>query len=197
MSALITHSVFHLNVLYIVTTLCFAPEWIGSFFQRPERTAQNRDRGSHLVLFGAIVAGMFAAFALAFGQPAASLGWHQALQFWCGIGLMLAGLGFRWYAIRVLGKFFTRDVATRPGQYVVETGPYRLVRHPSYSGGLLMLLGAGLAMTNWLSLLVLCAAMLIGYGYRVHVEEQALCRDLGEPYREYMQRTHRFVPHVW
>jgi len=195
--ALVSVSHFHAVVLYVAMAVCFGPEWIGSFFQRPEKGARKRDRGSHLVLFVAIGFGFAAAFTLVNGFPAATLAWHQPLQFWAGIGLMLAGLVFRWYAIRVLGSFFTRDVATRPGQYVVDTGPYRWIRHPSYTGAGLMLLGTGLAMTNWASLSAIVLGTGIGYAYRIHVEERALCRDLGDPYREYMRRTRRLIPFVW
>jgi protein-S-isoprenylcysteine O-methyltransferase Ste14 len=142
--------------------------------------------------------GVLAAFCFVNADfPGTTSTWNQPLQFWLGIAVMLAGLGFRWYAIKVLGRFFTRTVATRTGQYVVDTGPYRLIRHPSYTGGLLMLLGMGIAVTNWASLVTIMLGALIGYGWRVHVEEQALCADLGDAYREYMKRTHRFVPFVW
>src|SRR6185312_7283182 len=116
---------------------------------------------SHAWLFIAMGVGVFAAFFLVNANfPGTTLTWNQPLQFWVGIALMLSGLAFRWYSIRVLGKFFTRDVATRPGQYVVDTGPYRRIRHPSYSGSLLMLLGTGLAMTNWASLLAIVSGAL-------------------------------------
>src|SRR5690242_9435768 len=113
--ALIAASHFHAVVLYVAMAICFGPEWVGSFIQRPEKGSTNRDRGSHVVLFLAISLGVAAAFTLVNGFPAGTLGWNQPLQFWTGIALMLSGLTFRWYAIRVLGKFFTRDVATRPG----------------------------------------------------------------------------------
>lgn len=198
MSALIMHSRFHLIVFYVVVFVCFAPEWLGTFFQRVEQGAVKRDRGSHAWLFAAMGAGVFAAFFLVNANfPGTTLTWNQPLQFWIGIGLMLAGLAFRWYAIHVLGKFFTRTVATRAGQYVVQNGPYRWIRHPSYSGALLMFLGMGIAMTNWAALLAIMVGAGIGYAYRVQVEERALCEDLGQPYRDYMQRTRRFIPHVW
>jgi protein-S-isoprenylcysteine O-methyltransferase Ste14 len=196
MQALIVQSHWHLVVFYVALAVCFAPEWLGSFFQRPEQGAVKRDRGSHLLIYVAMCVGVVIAFFCVNGAaPWATLTWRQALLFWIGVALMLAGLVFRWYAIKVLGKFFTRDVATRSGQYVVETGPYRLIRHPSYSGSLLMFLGMGLAMTNWASLLVLVLGALLGYAWRVHVEEQVLCADLGQPYRDYMLRTKRFIPY--
>jgi protein-S-isoprenylcysteine O-methyltransferase Ste14 len=198
MSALIVSSRFHLIVFYVAIFVCFAPEWLGTFLQRVERGAVKRDRGSHAWLLIAMGAGMFAAFFLVNAHfPGTTLTRNQPLQFWIGIAVMMAGLALRWYAIRLLGKFFTRTVATREGQYVVERGPYRLIRHPSYSGTLLMFLGMGIAMTNWAALLAIMAGAAIGYGYRVRVEEQALCADIGQPYRDYMLRTKRFVPFVW
>lgn len=196
-TALIAQSHFYWVLLDVVLAICYAPECVGSFFQNPEKGAAHRDRGSYVVLLVSMFVGIFLAFLVAFGFPATTIPWPQHALFWAGLVLMLAGTAFRWYAIRVLGKFFTRSVATRVGQYVVDTGPYRLIRHPSYSGALLALLGLGLALTNWLSLLLAVAGALIGYGYRVRVEERALATDLGQPYRAYMQHTRRFVPYVW
>lgn len=198
MQALIVQSQWYLIVFDAAIVACFAPEWYRSFFRRTEKGAVIRDRGSHVWLFVAIFAGMFVAFGCVYAfATGATIAWHQRLVFWIGIAVMLIGVAFRSYAIRSLGKFFTHTVATRAGQYVVDTGPYRLIRHPSYSGALLMFLGMGLAMTNWAALLAILLGAGIGYAWRVHVEEQALCTDLGQPYRDYMQRTRRFIPHVW
>ena len=197
MQALIAHSYFHLTALYVAMTVCYAPEWVGTFFQNPEKSAVRRDRGSYALIMVSMCAGIFLAFFVVFAVPAATITWQQPLVFWTGIVLMLAGAAFRWYAIKVLGKFFTRSVATRAGQFVVDTGPYRLIRHPSYTGAMVTILGLGLAMTNWLSLVLVVLGTLIGYEYRVRVEERALCEGIGNAYREYMRRTKRFVPHVW
>lgn len=197
MQALVVTSHWHLMMLYAAMAVCYAPEWIGTFFQNPERGARRRDRGSYAVLMIAIFVGIFLAFSCSYGIPDATIASWQPAWFWAGIALMLAGTAFRWYAIKVLGKFFTRSVATRAGQTVVQHGPYRLIRHPSYTGALVSFLGLGLAMTNGLSVAVMVLASGAGYLWRVHVEEQALCADLGQPYREYMRRTQRFVPYVW
>lgn len=198
MTALIVHSRFHLAVFYLAVFLCFVPEWYGSLFRRSEKEAVSRDRGSHLWLLAMIGAGIFIAFFIVNANvPGTVLAWHQPLLFWLGIALMVCGQAFRWHAIHVLGRFFTFNVATRAGQFVVDTGPYRLIRHPAYAGSLLAFFGMGLAMTNWASLVALMLGIGIGYVIRVRVEERALCADLGEPYRDYMLRTKRFVPHVW
>lgn len=198
MTAWIPHSPFHQIVFYVALTVCYAPELYRSWFRHLEAGAVNRDRGSHLVVLLAIGMGVFLAIFVANARlPYTQITRYQEGVFWLGIALMLAGFAFRHYAIHVLGKFFTHTVATRPGQYVVDTGPYRLIRHPSYSGSLLTFVGLGLAMGNWASLVLLLLGACIGYAYRVRIEEQALCADLGQPYRDYMQRTRRFVPHVW
>jgi protein-S-isoprenylcysteine O-methyltransferase Ste14 len=136
-------------------------------------------------------------FALSFLLPQANILWNRTAIFYLGISLMLAGMAFRFYAMSVLGRFFTYDVAVHPGQTVVEAGPYRYIRHPSYTGGLLTLAGLGLALGNWAGLLALLACTGTGYGYRIFVEEAALVAALGEPYREYMRRTRRLIPFVF
>jgi steroid 5-alpha reductase family enzyme len=84
-----------------------------------------------------------------------------------GALLILLGLGFRWYAIRSLGRYFTRDVAVSANQQVVQSGPYRLIRHPSYTGTLITAIGVGLGICNWLSLVAVLAGFLAGHLYRV------------------------------
>jgi protein-S-isoprenylcysteine O-methyltransferase Ste14 len=82
-------------------------------------------------------------------------------------------------------------------QPVVQRGPYRLIRHPAYSGTFLTMLGVGLAMTNWASLVALLLCVFLGHIYRVRIEEKTLVRMIGEPYIEYMRRTKRFIPWVY
>lgn len=197
MHSLVVHSRFYLTILFAGIAVWAIPEWIGSFFQHSERSATRRDRGSHLLLVAGMAVGVVAAFIFVNTVPQATIAWHQPVLFWFGIALMLAGVAFRWYAIRVLGRFFTRDVATRDGQVVVERGPYRLIRHPSYSGSLLSVLGLGLALTNWLSLLALFFTAFVAFSYRIRIEERVLCDALGEAYRDYMKRTRRFIPYLW
>jgi protein-S-isoprenylcysteine O-methyltransferase Ste14 len=82
-------------------------------------------------------------------------------------------------------------------QTVVDRGPYRWVRHPSYTGLLLTLVGLGLALGNWLSVLTLVVLPVAGLVVRIRVEERALLGALGEPYREYAGRHRRLVPGIW
>jgi protein-S-isoprenylcysteine O-methyltransferase Ste14 len=103
-------------------------------------------------------------------------------------------MAFRYYCMRVLGRYFTFNVAVHSGQTVVEAGPYRYIRHPSYTGALITVVGLGLVLGNWAGMIALVACVGIGYAYRIRVEESALVLALGEPYRNYMLRTRRLVP---
>jgi len=78
----------------------------------------------------------------------------------------------------------------------VETGPYRLVRHPSYSGAIVTMIGIGLAIQSLAGLLILLVLSGVAYAYRIRVEEEALQKDLGEQYSSYMRRTKRLIPFV-
>jgi protein-S-isoprenylcysteine O-methyltransferase len=176
------------------------PEGIGMAKQltvvaRTEAVVQ--DRGSLGVLIGLQWIGL--ALCLAFGWifQAAVIPWHRVAILSLGVILMLLGVALRWYAIWMLGRYFTRDVAVSANQQVVRRGPYRFICHPAYSGTFLTMIGVGLALTNWASLLVLCICVLLGHLYRVRVEEKALIRAIGQPYIEYMRHTKRFIPWVF
>ena len=156
-----------------------------------------RDQGSLTLLYILIWVALGLGFSLPFLLPQAAIEWRRTWVFFLGISLMLAGIALRWYCMAVLGRYFTFDVAVHAGQSVIETGPYRYIRHPSYSGGLLTLLGFGLALGNWAAILAVIVCMAIAYAYRIRVEEAALVAALGEPYVDYMRRTWRLVPFVF
>lgn len=114
-----------------------------------------------------------------------------------GVAVFVAGAVIRIAAIRALGKYFTVTVQTSPDQKVIDTGPYKLIRHPSYTGLILEVWGLGLATQNLLAFAVVAIAPLLPLLYRIRVEEAALAAELGEPYRAYMARTKRLVPFLF
>ena len=184
-------------LFWIVYIVWFVLEMIGAVAQRVRAGAQKQDRGSMVVLIVGLYVGVLLNFALPGLFPGATITWNRPVLFFIGLTLMVLGIILRQYAIRVLGRYFTRIVATRADQPVVQNGPYKFIRHPAYSGTLLTLLGIGLAMTNWASLAAILVCSFIGFFYRVLVEERALRTSLSQPYVEYMGRTKRFVPFVF
>ena len=140
---------------------------------------------------------MIVACALAAVWTGAAIPWLRPQVTIAGMVVILLGTALRWWAIFTLGRNFTIDVAVRSTQSVVQSGPYRFVRHPSYTAILIMLLGVGMALANWASLVAILAGGLIGLLYRVRVEERALVEGLGQPYMDYMRTTRRFIPFIF
>jgi protein-S-isoprenylcysteine O-methyltransferase Ste14 len=161
------------------------------------RQGSRSDRGSFALLYIAITTAIAAAFVLAGSVHGAAIRFARWPFFVAGVVLMAAGIGFRQWAVAVLGRFFTTDVRVHRDQLVVETGPYRWVRHPSYTGLLMTLVGVGLALGNWASLAVLVVVPAAGLVVRIRVEERVLLDGLGEPYRRYAEGRARLIPGVW
>jgi protein-S-isoprenylcysteine O-methyltransferase Ste14 len=128
------------------------------------------------------------------------LGWgsmNRPMVAWAGIAMMIVGICLRFWANYTLGAAYTRTLKTTHGQAVVSSGPYRLLRHPGYAGVLLMWLGAGLALQNWIVLVGVALVTGWAYGRRMNAEEEMLLGSLGEAYREYSGRTWRVIPFVY
>jgi protein-S-isoprenylcysteine O-methyltransferase Ste14 len=161
------------------------------------RAAKEEDRGTKRILVGSLIVALVLAALAAQHLTALALpgnGWTWlvlgAVVAWCGIGL-------RAWAITTLGRFFRRDVTVAADQHVVTTGPYRFVRHPAYTGNLLVAAGVGLMFGNAASVVILVVGTLIGHLPRIRVEEAALEAELGAPYRDFAAGRRRLVPGLW
>lgn len=181
----------------LALVVCAAPECGRLLRRRRREGATAYDGGSLALLLTLLALSLVAAVLAALLLPGAAIVRVQTVVFGLGIALLLIGTALRTYAIRVLDRFFVITVAVGPDQQVVERGPYRLIRHPSYTGALLSLLGFGLVLTNWASLAAIILGNAVGFGYRVMVEERVLSRALGQPYITYMRRTRRLIPYVF
>jgi protein-S-isoprenylcysteine O-methyltransferase len=116
---------------------------------------------------------------------------------WIGLAIQLAGIGLRVWTNHVLGAFYTRTLRVLEHQAVVQSGPYRFIRHPGYLGGILMWSGAGLAAGNWIVLLLVLLCMGLAYHYRIRTEEAMLLENLGEAYARYRAHTWRLLPFIY
>ena len=155
-------------------------------------TRVRRDRGSGAL----IILTVFISIGLALSFGYSGVGVLPDWVFYPGIFLMLLGVLVRQWAIAVLGRFFSLTVRVATDHRVVTRGPYRLVRHPSYTGVLITFIGLGLAVQSLGGLLVLLGVFSLSYGYRIRVEEKTLLSELGPDYASYMKRTKRLVPFI-
>ena len=110
-----------------------------------------------------------------------------------GVGVCAMGAILLTWTFRRLGKNLTDTVVTRRDHTLVTHGPYRWVRHPFYDSVTLFLLGLSLIAANWF-LLLTGAVVVTLLVIRTRREEDHLMRRFGDSYREYMNRTGRFLP---
>ena len=115
------------------------------------------------------------------------------------VGLVAAwfGLGLRFWAKRVLGRFFVGAVVIQHEHRVVTDGPYAAIRHPGYAGMIVALFGLGVATGNVLSIVLLGGVPLLVILRTIGIEEDALVAALGDQYVAYQRRTARLAPGVW
>jgi protein-S-isoprenylcysteine O-methyltransferase Ste14 len=156
----------------------------------------NRDRFSRYLIIVGIIGGFVAAMFATIFLRLADITVARPAVFYIGLVLMIVGLIFRAYAIRQLGKFFLPEVIVQPDHRIYQEGLYRYLRHPSYTGTLMTVFGYGLALTNWVSLLIMLTVFFKVYSIRIVVEEAALIEAFGDEYRQYMKRTKRLIPYI-
>jgi protein-S-isoprenylcysteine O-methyltransferase Ste14 len=184
--------------LFLVSVCCWAVFETGLTVRDLVRRQLRlgRDRGTRLVLaltlVGSIAVGILARLRVPALDTPAPAAFAAA-----GVVVIWAGVALRFWAVLTLGRSFRTVVAVDPDQAVVTGGPYRWLRHPSYSGLLLVAVGVGLGLGNWLSLAVCAIVPPLGLIPRIAVEESELTGVLGEPYRAYQRDTHRLVPGIW
>jgi protein-S-isoprenylcysteine O-methyltransferase len=182
----------------------FASEVLLTITRRSRtKTGEKQDK-STLGIIWVVIALSIAAGVFISGSASLRGGWIGLFDLpvndWIpvmAVGLFVAGLAVRWWAIVTLGRFFTVDVVIEKDHEVVERGPFRWVRHPSYSGVLLAFLGWAMTLWNWVAMAAVMVPILLAFLRRMNVEEEALVRGLGERYREYMKRTSRLVPFIY
>ncbi len=107
---------------------------------RPE--AVTADKGSRPFLRLAVLVGVVMAIVVSRAAPGAAI---RPGASWIGLGLLWCGIALRFWSFRTLGRYFTFTVQTSTDQPVITDGPYRVIRHPSYAGVLLAVMGLGLS----------------------------------------------------
>lgn len=167
-----------------------------SLRKRSRADAARSDRGSLHVLWVVIVSAWVLAILVANLCPVGRFRVGLTL-FAIALSLFAAGIALRWYAIIYLGRMFTVDVAIAADHRLIDSGPYRLIRHPSYAGALLAFLGLGLTLGSLPALVALLVPTCAAYAYRIGVEETALLRGFQGTYAAYARRTRRLIPWLY
>ncbi|MFO0816035.1 MAG: isoprenylcysteine carboxylmethyltransferase family protein [Gemmatales bacterium] len=164
-----------------------------------KKKKQTSDRHTLLNIWMTILGGMLLASPFPFMQSGMERYTFEfnRLGISAVFGVLLAGILLRWWAIHCLGKFFTVNVAVHQNHKVINTGPYMLLRHPSYTGLLLEILAVALAYQNLVSLVIIMVPTTLVLMRRIRHEERVLKRALGNDYRLYTKTTYSLVPFVY
>jgi protein-S-isoprenylcysteine O-methyltransferase Ste14 len=185
------------SVILFVSLIWVSSEIIGSRIiprtRQKDKVKSKSDRGSRNIIW----LGLFVSIALTDYFGTNGITPLPEPFFYLGILLMLAGIAFRQWSIWVLGRYFSLTVRIVSGQRIVKEGPYKFLRHPSYTGMLMTLLGLGLASRTLLGTTIIIILFGIVIGYRIKVEENALKAEFGNNYLEYAKKTKKLIPFLF
>lgn len=174
--------------------MLFASEAALAIWKRAgAKASAGKDRRSLGLLWLVIGLSLWAGFILRARVPAGQMPYPLPCYL-IGLTLFLVGLFIRWFAIIYLGRFFTVNVAIADDHHLITTGPYRYVRHPSYTGALVIFFGFGLCTLNFYALAAIFIPICAAFLWRIHVEEQALRDAFRDRYETYSRETGTILP---
>lgn len=161
--------------------------------QRKNVVSENKDKGS----FWVIVLGIISCILVNQLCNALKIGYVNSTISNLGSILLIIGVSIRLWAVAVLGRHFSLVVSVDSQQKIIQSGPYRIIRHPSYTGLLVSFISIGLAFNTWVGSLVMLVFFILVFSYRIRIEEKALKESFPNEYPRYIQKTSRLIPFVW
>jgi len=184
------------GLLLLIITMAWGMMELSRASNTRDGATRARGGGRRLTVVPVMVAASVMLYLAPPVVPAATIRPGVA-AFAAGMVVLLGGLVLRGWSIKTLGEYFTGRVMVSADQPVIAAGPYRLLRHPSYTGLLLASAGVGLASANWVAVAAMVVLPLAAVLWRIHAEEHALLGMLGDRYRAYAAQHKRLVPLVW
>jgi protein-S-isoprenylcysteine O-methyltransferase Ste14 len=121
----------------------------------------------------------------------------NTLETFIGFIFICLGVGLRNYSIHILGRHFTPTIQLQKDHELITEGPYSIIRHPSYTGALMALVGGALWLNSSIGIISAIIAMMLAYTIRINAEEKVLKGLFGNVYSDYQKNTKRIIPFVW
>jgi protein-S-isoprenylcysteine O-methyltransferase Ste14 len=185
--------------LYIIIAISVAYGCFEFFLGRSQSSkgsiVKSGDRLSVWIIIISISIGYWLSFLI--GATKTGRIYHWNIFFASGIILIIIGLIIRVTSIMTLKRQFTYTVTKIENHQLIEKGLYNTIRHPGYLGQLIIFTGIATTLSNWLSILCMIVPVLLGYIYRMHVEEKFLIEQMGQKYLDYQKRTKRLIPMIY
>lgn len=181
--------------------LCVCFIWITSeiilnrIFRAGQEDKQHSDRRSLITIWVTIMIVMPVAQYISgrYPKPISSYEYTSYI----GMGMIVAGMIFRFIAVYTLGRYFTVNVTIRTDHKIIQQGLYKYLRHPSYLGSLFSFLGNGFALNNWYGMLIVFIPVTLIFMNRMRIEEELLISNFGQEYIDYKKRTWSLIPFVY
>jgi len=163
--------------------------------QDNRKISESGDKGSIWLLIISISMGYWLSFIIASTKIGRIYQWDTF--FVIGSVVVLIGLIIRVTSIMKLKQQFTYTVTRMENHELIETGLYKIIRHPGYLGQLLIFLGISVCLSNWVSILLMIIPVISGYLIRINIEEKFMVMQMGQKYLDYQRRTKRLIPKIY
>lgn len=181
------------EILFLIVTVV----WILEFFLFRNRHSQEggklERRSFPLILIAIVLAISVSLTMREWGVGVLQSPW----VWWSGFILYACGVGLRYWGILHLKEQFTRNVSVQRGDHLVSTGPYKWLRHPLYTGLVLIIVGFCLGVGNVWTALCCGALVSLALLHRIRIEEAMLTEVHGDLYREWCSSRYRLVPFIY
>ncbi|MCA0972562.1 isoprenylcysteine carboxylmethyltransferase family protein [Halobacillus litoralis] len=182
-----------LEIIFLLVTLL----WLLEFFLFRNRESKGEDqlekRSFPLILAAIIIA---VSVSLTMREWGIGVVLSESLL-WAGLILYASGVALRYWGILHLKDQFTRDVSVKRGDKLVSTGPYRFLRHPLYTGLVLIVIGFCLGVGNVWTALFCGALVTMALLHRIRIEEAMLIEAHGDLYRKWCASRYRLIPFIY
>jgi len=174
--------------------------WLAYWMVAAANVKAVRRREAFATRFGHVALSVLAAALLAF--PDRRLPWLDQrflpptiIAYWLGLLMLAVGIAFAVWARRYLGRNWSGTVTVKQNHELIRSGPYRLVRHPIYTGLLLAILGTAVAFGEWRGLLafaLLTGSLLL----KLRIEERFMSESFPKEYARYRAEVPALIPHI-
>jgi protein-S-isoprenylcysteine O-methyltransferase Ste14 len=185
-------AIYYLSILWLLLELAFV---LRDAIQGKGKT--TRDKGTRNYNLLSLIISFILAINISEFTNFYFVGRRIDLFIWIGFGCIVIGIIIRIWSIITLGNSFRTTVEVHNNQKVITNGPYKFVRHPSYTGAIIICVGFGIAFQNWISLLIMIIIPMIGILHRINIEENEMIIGLGNDYIEYKKNTKKLFPSIW
>jgi len=186
-------SQFNNNLLGICLLIWVIIEY--RIIMKQDRRPKKKDRKA-IALFAFLIVLFSLSSIIMFESNLGHLEVEYHYFLWVGILIIIVGNIIRQYSMHIMGSSYVATLQVQDKPKLIKAGPFKLVRHPCYTGFMVSLWGLGIASLNWLFLLLIMLFSLIVFLIQIRIEERELEAFFGEEYKEYKKITKKILPYI-